>query len=253
MKRIQLGVAIAALLTAGVAIGASHHQPAATVQQITSALADPARADQAGDDARRHAADVIAFLGVGPGATVIDYFPGSGYWSRILTNVVGPKGQIAALWPAWASKYAEKGVPGLQARNLANVSPRLLSDDVLAPAGSVDAILTVQNYHDIPNGDRGEAAIDAFNKAAFAALKPGGVLVVIDHQAPAGSGLASTSTTHRIDSAAVKAQVMRAGFKFDAESKVLANPADDHSKGVFDPSLRGHTDQFIYRFRKPKG
>ncbi len=88
-------------------------------------------------------------------------------------------------------------------------------------------------------------------KAAFAALKPGGVYVVLDHAAIAGSGIGATDTLHRIDPARVKKDVLAAGFKLDAESSILANKADDHTKNVFAPSVRGHTDQFLCRFKKP--
>ena len=98
----------------------------------------------------------------------------------------------------------------------------------------------------------GPADVPAFNKAVFAALKPGGVYVVLDHAAVAGSGISATETLHRIDPARVKSDVLAAGFKLDAESTILANAADDHTKKVFDPSVRGHTDQFLFRFKKPK-
>jgi predicted methyltransferase len=91
-----------------------------------------------------------------------------------------------------------------------------------------------------------------FNRAVFKALKPGGVFLVVDHTAEAGSGMRDTDTLHRIDPAIVKKQVTDAGFVYEGESKVLRNPADDLKKGVFDKAIRGHTDQFIYKFRKPK-
>jgi predicted methyltransferase len=98
----------------------------------------------------------------------------------------------------------------------------------------------------------GPADVPAFNKAVFAALKPGGVYVILDHAAVADSGISATDTLHRIDPARVKADVLAAGFKLDEESSILANASDDHTKNVFDPSVRGHTDQFLYRFKKPK-
>jgi len=93
--------------------------------------------------------------------------------------------------------------------------------------------------------------VPAFNKGVFAALKPGGIYVVLDHAAMEGSGIGATDTLHRIDPARVKSDVLAAGFKLDGESSILANTADDHSKNVFDPSVRGHTDQFLFRFKKP--
>ena len=97
----------------------------------------------------------------------------------------------------------------------------------------------------------GPADVAAFNRAVFAALKPGGVFVVLDHAALPGSGLSATDTLHRIDPETVKQEVEAAGFVLDGESKVLANPADPKDKKIFDPSIRGRTDQFLLRFRKP--
>jgi predicted methyltransferase len=98
----------------------------------------------------------------------------------------------------------------------------------------------------------GPTDVPAFNKAVFTALKPGGVYVVLDHAAAAGSGIAATDTLHRIDPARVRSDVLAAGFEFNSESSILANSADDHTKNVFDPSIRNHTDQFLFKFRKPK-
>jgi predicted methyltransferase len=250
MKRVYLGAALVALAAGGLAFAHNGMHPASAAQ-VAAALADPARADQAGDDARRKAADVIAFTGAGPGSTVVDFLPGAGYWTRILTGVVGPTGHVYAQWPAVAAKYATKALPALQARNLANVTAEVLKTNGVTTPAPVNIVMTVQNYHDIPNGGGGEAAIDAINKSVFAALKPGGVYVVVDHADAPGTGLSGTSTKHRIDPAIVKAEVLKAGFVFAEESKALANPADDHSKNVFDPAIRGITDQFIYKFKKP--
>jgi len=119
------------------------------------------------------------------------------------------------------------------------------------PAG-LDAVFIRQNYHDLHDKFMGPADVAAFNRNVFAALKPGGVYVVLDHGDAAGTGLKDTDTLHRIDVAAVKSEVLAAGFVLDGESAVLANPGDDHTKNVFDPSIRGKTDQFLLRFRKPK-
>ena len=238
------------------AAGAALAVPAAIVAKqavspaITKALANPARADQAGDDARRHAAEVIAFSGAKAGSTVVDIIPGAAYWTRIFTNVVGPTGHVWAVWPAAAKGYAEKGKPALEARGLTNVSA-VLDPAILTVEKPVDLVWTVQNYHDIPNKGGGEAALAAFNGAVFKALKPGGTYIVIDHVAAAGSGLRDTETLHRIDPAIVKKQVIAAGFQFVGESRALADPKDDHTLKVFDPRIRGVTDQFVYKFRKP--
>ncbi len=247
MKTIWMGAAIA-LAVGGVAPGAAD---AKTAPALAKALADPARADQQGDDARRKAADVLAFSGVKPGNVVVDYLPGAGYWTRIFTGVVGPKGHVYAVWPAAGAKYAEKSLPALQARGLANVTAAVQATNLPTSPVPVDLFWTVQNYHDIPNKGAGEPALRAFDGAVFRMLKRGGTYIVIDHADAAGTGMSGTETRHRIDPAAVKAQVEAAGFKFVGESTVLRNPADDHSKAVFDPEIRGKTDQFVYKFRKP--
>ena len=226
--------------------------PAQTAQSpVARALADPARADQQGDDARRQAAAVVAFAGLKPGQTVVDYLPGSGYWTRIFSGVVGPKGRVYALWPAAGARYAEKSLPALKARGLANVTAEVQATNLPTAPTPVDLVWTVQNYHDIPNKGAGEPALRAFDAAVFRMLKRGGTYVIIDHADKPGSEMTGTDTTHRIDPAAVKRQVTSAGFAFVGESRVLRNPADDHSKNVFDPAIRGKTDQFVYKFRKP--
>jgi predicted methyltransferase len=114
-----------------------------------------------------------------------------------------------------------------------------------------DVVWTSQNYHDFHDSFFGQLDVVAVNKAIFAALKPGGVYVVLDHVADAGSGLRDTETLHRIDPATVKKEMMAAGFEFVGEDNSLRNPSDPHTKNVFDASIRGKTDQFIYKFRKP--
>jgi predicted methyltransferase len=116
----------------------------------------------------------------------------------------------------------------------------------------VDVVWTSQNYHDMHDSFFGPADLAVVNKAIYNALKPGGTYVVLDHAAAAGTGLRDTETLHRIDPAAVKKEVMAAGFEFAGEDDALKNPADPHTKNVFDPSIRGKTDQFIFKFRKPR-
>lgn len=212
---------------------------------VSAALADPARADQQGDDARRQAAAVLAFAGVKPGDVVIDFLPGQGYWTRIFTGIVGPRGHVYAYWSQGAEKYAERALPALQARGLANVTAEVQATKLPTAPMPADLFWTAQNYHDVPAG-----AIGAFNAAVFKVLKPGGVYLMIDH-ADARGALPTTPFKHRIDPAVVRSQVTAAGFRFVGQSTVLANPADDHSKSVFDASIRGRTDQFVFKFKKP--
>ena len=204
-------------------------------------------------DASRKPAEMVAFAHVVPGAKVVDLIAGGGYFTRVFAAAVGPSGHVTALVPPSSAQIdpaAAKAVTELAtdpAYGNVTVIPGL-NDPSLS--GNQDVAWTSQNYHDLhtflpPEGVAG------FNKAVFAALKPGGYFIVLDHAAAPGSGLSATKTLHRIDPAAVRAEVTAAGFVYDGESTALANPADPHTAIVFDPAIRGHTDQFVYRFRKP--
>ena len=249
MRRFRLVLASVALVPlASVGSTLAAQSPATRVEQ---ALANPARSDQQVDDARRKAAEVLTFSGVKSGDIVIDYLPGSGYWTRIFTSIVGPKGRVYALWPASGARFAAKALPALQDRHLPNVIAQVQPSDLPTAPQPVDLFWTVQNYHDLANSG-GEPALHAFNSAVFAALKPGGTYVVIDHADAAGTGLAGTATRHRIDKDAVIRQIESVGFHLVAQSQALANPADDHQAKIFDPAIRGHTDQFVLKFQKPR-
>jgi len=194
--------------------------------------------------------EVLAFMGVKPGDRVADVV--GGRLTASLARAVGPQGKVYAIETAEVVK-AHPEVLGMM-HGLASVMPNVVvSADPVATAlpQGLDIVFIRQNYHDLYDTFMGPADVAAFNRAVYAALKPGGVYVVLDHAAVAGTGISPTETLHRIDPARVKADVLAAGFRFDGESTILANPADDHIKMVFDPSIRGHTDQFLYRFRKP--
>jgi predicted methyltransferase len=118
------------------------------------------------------------------------------------------------------------------------------------PSILVDVVWTAQNYHDI-HAYSGAEVVAAVNKAVFNVLKPGGLYFIVDHSAAPGTGARDALTLHRIDVNQVKREVIAAGFVLDGESPVLANPTDPRTQSVFDPAIRGHTDQFILRFRKP--
>ena len=217
---------------------------------VTAAVADPARAADAENDARRQIVEVMAFSKVKPGDTVLELVPGSGYWTRVFSRIVGPEGKVYLAVPTPMEKYSEetKALP----ESLANTELLLQPADALSAPTPVDVVFTAQNYHDYPNEFMGPTDPAVLNKAVYDMLKPGGLYIVIDHVAEAGSGTRDTETLHRIDPALVKQQVEAAGFEYRAESDVLRNEAnDDHTLKVFDPGVRGHTDQFIYRFRKP--
>ena len=220
---------------------------------IAAAAADPARADQAAVDAQRHGPEILAFAGVKTGAKVVDLIPGGGYWTKLFAGSVGASGHVYAVWPAEYVKVDDDEVAPYRAlaAKLPNVSVLDQPAAGLATPEKVDLIFTAQNYHDYLDPFMGPTDPMVLNKAALAALKPGGIYLIVDHVADAGSGARDTNTLHRIDPALVKSQVTAAGFQFVGESKLLANPADDHTLKVFDKSIRGKTDQFVFKFKKP--
>lgn len=220
-----------------------------------TATADTRLARDVALDARRHGPEIAAFAGVKSGDKVIDLIPGGGYWTRTFARIVGPSGHVYGIWPqpyaAEAGSDAKRYAAAAGTPAFANVSASTQPATSLTAPEKVDLVFTSQNYHDYPDKFMGSIDPAVLNKAVFDALKPGGIYLIIDHAAAAGSGMRDTDTLHRIDPAIVKKQVTAAGFVFDGESKLLANAGDDHSKPVFDQSIRRHTDQFIYKFRKP--
>jgi len=263
-----------ALLAASTVLLASCAQPpraddtAATTAAVTAAVASPDRpaAETQRDNARKPA-DLMLFSGIKPGDRVVDLMPGGGYFTRIFSKTVGPSGHVYAFVPAEFLKIAPKslaaaqGIPNDAYANVTVVSQPLADLSVGAP---VDAVWTSDNYHDV-YGFVGAAAAAQLDAAVYRALKPGGVFIVVDHVAIAGTSDTSAHTLHRIDPETVKQQVLAAGFKLEAESDVLRNPQDPHDAPVSGPAVRGpagqfatmirrtggHTDQFVLKFRKP--
>ena len=222
---------------------------------IAAAAADPARAADKALDARRHGPELMAFAHVKAGDKVLELIPGSGYFTRLFSRIAGPAGHVYAIWPKPYADEAQPDVAALQAAAAktpwGNISVMVQPAAQLTAPQPVDVVFTSQNYHDYPDKFMGRIDPMVLNREVFKALKPGGVYVIVDHAAEPGSGMRDTDTLHRIEPAVVKKQVLAAGFTFDGESALLRNPADDHKKMVFDRAIRGRTDQFIYRFRKP--
>lgn len=252
--KFALPAALAASMALIAAAPASTPKVPAT---IASAVADPNRpAEDTARDANRKPAEMLEFAGVTPGKTVVDLMPGKGYFTRLFAKAVGPNGHVYAWFPSDVDALLKGKSPAIlvvtnDTVHYPNVS---LIHGALAKFVTpqpVDIVWTSDNYHDFHNQNFGPVDVAAMNKAIFNSLKPGGIYIVLDHAAAAGSGLRDTNTLHRIDPAVVKQEVLAAGFKFVSQSKVLANPADDHTLQIFDKSIRGKTDQFIYKFRKP--
>jgi len=248
-----------AVFVAVLGLGAMSLQAAEKIPSyITAAVADASRpAEDKERDANRKPAETVEFAGVKPGSIVVELVPGKGYFTRIFSKVVGSKGKVYAVSPP-RRPTAPADAPDPSAATTAIASSPGYSNIVVqvAPLASLtvsepaDIVFTAQNYHDVHNIPNVDMA--AFNKSVFDALKPGGVFIVLDHSAAAGSGGRDTNTLHRIDPQTVKTEVEAAGFEFAGESKILANAADDRTAKVFDPAIRGKTDQFLFKFRKPR-
>jgi predicted methyltransferase len=239
-----LAVLIAAAPQAGTA------QPA----YIAAAVDNPGRpaADRARDGDRKPAA-MLEFARIRPGQTVVDFMPGSGYFTRLFSKAVGPKGKVYAFVPTEVASHvktmpANGSSPDPTMPNVVFLVGPVMNFSTPTP---VDLFWTSQNYHDLHDPFMGPADMAKFNSLVFKALKPGGLYVIEDHAAAAGSGITATNTLHRIDPATVKHEVTSAGFVYDGESSVLHNAADNHTLKVFDPTIRGHTDQFVFKFKKP--
>jgi predicted methyltransferase len=225
---------------------------------VAAAIADAGRPDADRQrDASRKPAETLAFAGIKPGDRVAELLPGGGYFTRLFSKVAGAAGHVYALVPAPAPD-APADTPDFAARvkaiaadpNYSNVSVVVEPFAQLKAPEPVDLVWTSQNYHDLHNFPGVDVAV--FNQLVWDALKPGGIYMVLDHAAEPGSGVRDTATLHRIDAETVKKEVLAAGFVFVGSSDLLHRNEDTHTVKVFDPSVRGKTDQFILKFRKPK-
>ncbi|MFI4936723.1 MAG: class I SAM-dependent methyltransferase [Caulobacterales bacterium] len=252
---MKLATILAGAATLALIAGAAWQSGAAgsIPDSIAKAVANPARPDADRDrDPLRKPAEVLAFAGVKSGETVLELIPGGGYFTRLLSGAVGAKGHVTEAVPQTGGGDVRQTSNGVAADpHFANVTETPMTPDALAKAGPVDLVWTSQNYHDLHLA-RLKVDVVALDKVIFAALKPGGEFFIEDHAAAAGSGIGDVDKMHRIDEAFVKQEVESVGFKLDGESDILRNPADTHTLLVFDPAIRGHTDQFLLRFKKPK-
>jgi len=259
MRITRTLLAIAAVALVGAADPArAASEPDASVA-IDSALASPERpAPDREQDERRKAREFLGFAGIEPGMRVIDAFAASGYYTELLSRIVGPEGGVVAYNnPAYA-RFAAKGIEARYAGNrLPNVQQVTAEVDELAlPPRSLDAAIFVMSFHDMywRPADGSWARTDPMQmlRKLHAAMKVGGVVIVQDHvAAPGGDTAEIVDKLHRIDPEVVRRDFKAAGFALEAESPLFAHPDDDHSKGVFDPAIRGRTDQFLFKFRRP--
>jgi predicted methyltransferase len=257
-RRVSLSLIVTLVTAVATATAAGADAAAdAAAQAITAAVGDATRpATDSSRDADRKPAETLTFAGVKPGDVVADYAAGSGYFTRLFADVVGPRGHVYAVVPSELFVYPNivKGIGEIEASAAHHPNTTVIMASALEATRypqRLDLFFIAQNYHDLHDTFMGPVDMAAFNAAVFNALKPGGIYLVLDHVAASGAPPDVTDTLHRIEPSTVRREVEAAGFRFEGESHVLANPTDPHTAGVFDKSIRGRTDQFIYRFRKP--
>ena len=249
---------LAASLLTLLSFEATAAHAAKAADPLALAVTDSHRPD--GDkerDSYRKPLETLLFAGVKSGEEIAELLPGSGYFTRLLSKVVGPAGHLYALVPAPVADgpadmldFSGRVKAIAADPNYANVSVVVEQFSQLKAPVPVDLVWISQSYHDLHNFPGVDLGV--FNQMIFDALKPGGIYLILDHEAEPGSGTRDTATLHRIDAEAVKREVLAAGFTFVGGSELLQQPDDSHAMKIFDPSVRGKTDQFILKFRKPK-
>ncbi|MGH8315992.1 MAG: class I SAM-dependent methyltransferase, partial [Steroidobacterales bacterium] len=218
----------------------------AAAERYRLAIASPIRTDQdRRNDAERHPAEFLPFTQVQPGMQVLDVSAGAGYTTQLLALVVGPAGTVWAQTPRPGAALTKRLSDYPQAN--VQVVARPFDDPVPEQAPQLDLITLILNYHDISYQQVDRAQM---NRRLFAALKPGGHYVVIDHSARSASGISDGKTLHRIDEAVVLTEVRQAGFVLEAESDFLRNPADPRDRTSSGSAIP--TDKFALRFVKPR-
>jgi predicted methyltransferase len=253
MKLIAILIVVVALVS-----GAHAADNASNSAAVTMAVADTSRpVSDTTRDTDRKPAQTLEFAGIKSGDKVVDYVAGGGYFTRLFASIVGSTGHVYAVEPTAFLQFEHfvKDVADLQGYSVTH--PNVTVTTAAALEGlkfpeKLDLFWISRNYHDLHDKFMGPVDTASFNKAVYSALKPGGVYVILDHSAALGAPANVTEDLHRIESSTVRREVEAAGFKFDSESSILANPADPRTAKVFDQTIRGKTDQFILKFRKPR-
>ena len=253
-----IGLYAAAGVTALAGVPAAANPAPVVPTAVAAALADPARpSEQTAQDAARHPGEVLAFAGVGPGDRVADFMSGGAYFTRLFSRVVGEGGRVYAFLPqeqlehcAPAETAGTRTIEGNA--HYANVMVLRGPVNRFSAPEPLDLIWTSLNFHDLYDSFMGPANVPQVVAALYRALKRGGVLVIIDHVAQPGSRVRDTETLHRIDPQVIIRTALAAGFVLEAQSDLLRNAQDSHELKVFDPAIRGRTDQVLLKFRKPR-
>ncbi len=254
MKPSTVPALTAIALLSGLALASGAARAASAPAYVTHAVADPTRPKADTDtDASRDPADTLAFAGVKPGMTVAELFPGGGYFTRMISDIVGPNGKVISIENAGWKGAVKADQEMIASAPQKNVELQVNPFGQMTLTQPVDLFWITQNYHDLKIAKFGAVDMAAFNAQVFKALKPGGVYMVIDHQANPGTTPAQIAELHRVEKAQVIAEVTAAGFKLAGEGKFLNRPGDDHTKPIFDKAIQGKTDQYALKFVKPKG
>jgi predicted methyltransferase len=245
MSRIVLAACAAALLMSAAPAYAAQAVPA----EVSASIADASRPQADKDrDAVRHPAELLTFIGAKRGDKIAELVPGGGYVTRLLAKIVGPMGHVYATnFPTLNERFKTGVNPIIADSSYGNVSVVETPGEQLKLPEPVDIVFTSENYHDFQNMGMFKTDTKGLDKAAFAALKPGGVYVITDYVSAPGTGMTQTQSLHRIDPAVIKQEAMAAGFMLDGESNALMNPMDDLTKR----SGQG-SSQIMLKFRKPR-
>jgi predicted methyltransferase len=236
-----------------------------SIEQIEAAVSDPGRPEEDQDrDVNRKPAELLGFLGITEGMRVVDLMASTGYYTEILSSIVGSEGQVYSQNNAFVlDRFAREPLESrLERLGRDNIILHQAELGELNLPSDLDAALLVRFYHDFywmpgPDGENGSTDRALFNRQVFAALKSGGLFGVVDHHAEAGSGdrdaLDPREGLHRVDAEMVKQEILAAGFVLEAESDLLANPEDTRDWNIFvdEGTKRDTTDRFVYLFRKP--
>ena len=227
---------------------AAYVLPAGTPAYVRSAIESPARnADSKARDANRKPAELLVMSGVKPGDKVVEFASFGQYFTTLLSDIVGAKGQVLMYDLPYTEARSGEASRAFVAAH-ANAKYTLIDYNTLELPSGVDVVFNVRYYHDLFINNIDTASLNA---RIFKALKPGGVFFVVDHNAEAGSGTRDVKKLHRVDPAVIRKEVVAAGFELVTESALLANKADDHTQMPFGPTIRGSTDQTVFKFRKP--
>lgn len=259
-RQLAASIALAAVAAAGTATHAGqaaapeaappkpYVMPAGIPEYIRRAVQSPERTPaMTARDADRKPAELLALSGVKPGDKVVEFAAFGQYFTTLLVDVVGEQGMVYMFDLPYTEARAGAASREFVAKH-PNARYEVVDYNTMTLPKDVDIVFNVLYYHDLPLNDIDTAKLNA---KIFEALKPGGIFFIVDHNAAPGSGTRDTRTLHRIDPEVIKREVLAAGFELVEDSKLLANPEDDHTWMVFTPGKRGTTDQSVLKFRKP--